>query len=88
MRYLQPQPYPASERHAMTLCGDLEWQELPPAATADGAFRRGPRLGRAWANTMPAGLDTLPQAEFYCEPLLGLSIREVNEPEVFTHFFG
>jgi hypothetical protein len=37
---------------------------------------------------MPAGLDAQGPAELVCEPLLGLSIREMPEPEVFSHFFG
>lgn len=43
----------------------------------------------AWAITMPAQLEghVMPSALF-SEPIRGLSTREMDEPEVFRHFFG
>jgi hypothetical protein len=41
-----------------------------------------------WAATMPATFDSLPEPDPFHEPLAGLSIREVNEPEIFRVFFG
>jgi hypothetical protein len=41
-----------------------------------------------WAETMPATLDSLAEPAPFHEPLEGLSIREVNEPEIFQVFFG
>jgi hypothetical protein len=45
-------------------------------------------FGSVWDNTMPAALDPAPVSQPFFEPLAGLSTREVNEPEIFRHFFG
>lgn len=37
---------------------------------------------------MPAGLDTPRPSQPFEEPLRGMAIREVIEPQVFAHFFG
>lgn len=42
----------------------------------------------AWGVTMPAHLDTTAQATPYREAIRGLVTREVDEPELFKHFFG
>ena len=41
-----------------------------------------------WNTTMAAELDTLPPSQPFRETLTGLVMREVNEPDVFQHFFG
>ena len=41
-----------------------------------------------WAETMPASLDALPEPARFHEPLEGLSVRDIDEPEVFRAFFG
>ena len=42
-----------------------------------------------WNTTMAAELDTLPPpSQPFREALDGLALREVNEPDVFRHFFG
>jgi len=41
-----------------------------------------------WAETMPATFDSLAEPAPFHEPLEGLSIREMNEPEIFRVFFG
>jgi hypothetical protein len=41
-----------------------------------------------WAETMPAALESLREPDPFHEPLQGLSIREVHEPEIFKLFFG
>ncbi len=41
-----------------------------------------------WAETMPATFESLNEPDPFHEPLEGLSIREVNEPEIFRVFFG
>ena len=42
----------------------------------------------AWNVTMPADLVEMPAPQPFRETLQGLAMREVNEPEVFRHFFG
>ena len=47
-----------------------------------------PPHGKPWDITMPAGLDTPRPSQPFEEPLRGMAIREVIEPQIFTHFFG
>jgi hypothetical protein len=47
-----------------------------------------PRRGRPWDITMPADLDSPRPSEPFEEPLRGMAIREVIEPQIFKHFFG
>ncbi len=44
--------------------------------------------GSPWDITMPAELDSPRPSQPFEEPLRGMAIREVIEPQVFTHFFG
>ena len=80
--------------------GAIEWEELPSLAgtlakrlvllgaarAADAA--RIAASGSAWDSTRPADLDSLVASPPFREPLDGLAIREVSEPDVFRHFFG
>jgi hypothetical protein len=42
----------------------------------------------SWAETMPATFESFDEPQVFQEPLEGLSIREMNEPEIFRVFFG
>lgn len=76
----------------------LEWEELPSLADSlaqrlvmlgerhGAASRPGPPGG--WAATMPAEFEPPLPSEPFREVLSGLATREVNEPDVFRHFFG
>ena len=66
--------------------GAIEWEELPSLAQR---VRQGPSTpaGAAWDATRPAELESAPVSQPFRE-LKGLAIREVNEPDVFRHFFG
>ncbi len=44
--------------------------------------------GRPWDSTRPAELDTTVVSSPFREPVEGIAIREVNEPDIFRHFFG
>jgi hypothetical protein len=46
------------------------------------------QAGPLWAETMPATFDSLDEPEPFREALEGLSMREMNEPEIFRVFFG
>lgn len=65
----------------------IEWEEMPTLAvrrTGDDA-----QSGAAWKNTMPASLmESIAPPRPFREALDGLSMREVDEPEIFQHFFG
>jgi hypothetical protein len=66
--------------------GMIEWEELPSLALR---VRQAP-IGHAsapWDATLPAELESTPASQPFRE-LKGVAIREVNEPDVFRHFFG
>ena len=44
-------------------------------------------FGPAWDNTVVAAFDPEPPAA-RGEPLAGVAVCEMNEPDVFRHFFG
>ncbi|HZE91565.1 MAG TPA: hypothetical protein VE029_07645 [Rhizobacter sp.] len=81
-------PQRLSPRYPVPQISDtIEWEELPSLAgqTVRGAANQG---AAAWSVTLPATLDTLEQSTPFREPMRGLVMREVNEPDVFRHFFG
>ena len=41
-----------------------------------------------WDATRPAELEPASVSQPFREPLEGVAIREVMEPDVFRHFFG
>jgi hypothetical protein len=41
-----------------------------------------------WAETMPASFDSFNEPVKFREPLEGLSVRDIDEPEIFRVFFG
>ena len=45
-------------------------------------------LGTAWGVTLPASFESAAPSEPFKEPLRGMAVREVKEPEVFRLFFG
>jgi hypothetical protein len=101
MRNARPKQYHAADPAGIVHGESTDWDTLSsladslaqrmgtvPLPTTTSRFELGPRLGAAWANTMPVDLDVTVRPDLVCEPLLGLSIREMPEPEVFKHFFG
>ena len=42
----------------------------------------------SWAETRPADFDALDEQVTFREPLEGLSMRDIDEPEIFRVFFG
>ena len=73
--------------------GAIEWEELPSLTSRVRSIGRALAAAEAsasvWDATRPAALD--PQArpsDPFREPVHGLAVREVVEPDVFRHFFG
>ncbi len=71
--------------------GAIEWEELP--SLAESLAKRlvvlGAQPADRWDSTRPATLLDLPRpSEAFREPLAGVAVREVTEPDVFRHFFG
>ena len=46
------------------------------------------QAGRPWDSTRPAAFEPSVPSQPFREPLQGVAIREVDEPDVFRHFFG
>jgi hypothetical protein len=67
--------------------GSIEWEELPSLAQRVRQ-QTGVPAGAAWDSTRPAELDLPAPSQPFREPLKGVAIREVLEPDVFRHFFG
>ncbi len=66
--------------------GVIEWEELPSLALRVRQAPVGPAKS-PWDATRPAELENAPASQPFRE-LKGVAIREVNEPDVFHHFFG
>lgn len=67
--------------------GAIEWEELPSLADSL-AQRIVAATTSPWDSTRPAALDMTVPSQPFREPVVGVAIREVNEPDVFRHFFG
>ena len=66
--------------------GGIEWEELPSLVQR---VRPSPQTaGLPWDATRPAALEPMSASLPFREPLAGVAIREVMEPDVFRHFFG
>ena len=66
--------------------GGIEWEELPSLVQRVRSSDAVP--GTPWDATRPAGLEPMSASPPFREPLAGVAIREVMEPDVFRHFFG
>jgi hypothetical protein len=98
----QPQQYRSSAYRniaALASADAIEWEELPSLASAVAQRRQIPidaaaraftpsTFGNAWSATERGDLHDLPAPQAFREPLRGMAVREVHEPEVFSHFFG
>jgi hypothetical protein len=69
------------------VAGAIEWEELPSLAGSLGK-RIATATNAPWDATCPAELDTAAPSTPFREPVDGVAVREVNEPDVFRHFFG
>lgn len=84
---------PATLHHSqayrpLPLDGAIEWEELPSLTARIGACQSTPPCGAAWDSTRPAELDAVDASQPFHEPLQGVAMREVTEPDIFRHFFG
>ena len=99
----KPQQYRSSAYRniaALASADAIEWEELPSLASAVAQRRQMPTdtaagraftpstFGNAWSATERGDLHDLPAPQAFREPLRGMAVREVHEPEVFSHFFG
>ncbi len=92
MNTTQPKQYLAATHRAVAYGGVIEWEEMPSMgrriATHRADFEASSGFGNTWNTTMAADFDAIPPSQPFRETLSGLQMREVNEPDVFQHFFG
>jgi len=66
----------------------IDWEVQPSlqhlVKRTESAYSEAP----TWAATMPASLEELTAPVTFHEPLEGLSVRDIDEPEIFRVFFG
>ena len=68
--------------------GGIEWEELPSLAARVRPSDSTPSAGIPWDATRPAALETPSAPMPFREPMRGMAMREVTEPDIFRHFFG
>ena len=99
MRHAHSNPHFSQAQRSAPYGGAIEWEELPSlvdslAARVLGARQRDSGAARScntrpvWDATCPVEFDPAPRSQPFAEPLRGMAMREVNEPDVFRHFFG
>lgn len=67
--------------------GSIEWEELP-SLVERVRQRTAEPMTSPWDATRPVELEQPAPSRPFREPLQGVAIREVDEPDVFRHFFG
>ena len=72
----------------LVVLGSRHRDALTAARSRAAAFERATSSGQPWDATRPAELEPLRPSEPFREPLDGMAVREVQEPDVFHHFFG
>ena len=84
-----------SNRFTVPIVNDaIEWEEMPSlvarvrALGVLGTVASAAAPDSAWDATRPADLEPGVPPTPFREPVAGLSMREVVEPDVFRHFFG
>lgn len=66
----------------------IAWETLPSLSHLVGRNAGERRDAPAWQETRPLDLDALFETDAFHEPLEGLDVREVSEPEIFEALFG
>ena len=66
----------------------FDWEFLPSlqhlVVRTESAHQDAP----TWVETMPVSFDSLNEPVQFLEPLEGMSMRDIDEPEIFRVFFG
>ncbi len=88
MRQPPSTPRPSLFVRRPPLAGGIEWEELPSLAGQRDARTANTAGHTVWDSTRPAELEPAIASGPFREPLEGIAIREVVEPDVFRHFFG
>jgi hypothetical protein len=78
----------SSLRHPRPADMSIAWEFLPSLQHLIDTKEHTPRDHPIWADTMPCAFDAMETSEQFSEPMEGLSVREMNEPEIFKAYFG
>jgi len=68
--------------------GGIDWEFQPSMQHLVKRTQAARPDATVWAETMPATLDEFNQPVVFREPLEGLAMRDIDEPEIFLAFFG
>jgi hypothetical protein len=66
----------------------IDWEVQPSLQHLVVRAESAPEDVPTWAETMPVSFDALQEPVKFREPLEGLSVRDIDEPEIFRVFFG
>ena len=66
----------------------IDWEFQPSMQHLVRRTDSAPQDTPTWAETMPATLDSFNEPVTFREPLEGLAVRDIHEPEIFLAFFG
>jgi hypothetical protein len=72
----------------LAVLGTRHRDAVVAARSRAAVFERAAESVQAWDSTRPADFEPARASQPFHEPLEGLAIREVNEPDLFRHFFG
>ena len=72
----------------LVVLGTRHRDAIAAAKARASAFERAAVSSHAWDSTRPAAFEPDRPSQPFREPLDGMAIREVVEPDVFRHFFG
>jgi hypothetical protein len=66
----------------------IDWEVQPSLQHLVKRSDEGPLEAPTWAETMPVPFEATHEPATFCEPFQGLSMRDLDEPEIFQVFFG
>ncbi len=66
----------------------IDWEFQPSLQHLVVRHDAAPQDAPIWAETMPATLESFNEPVTFREPLEGLAVRDIHEPEIFLAFFG
>ena len=66
----------------------IDWEFQPSLQHLVRRADAEPQDAPTWAETMPVSLEAMNAPVTFREPLEGLSMRDLDEPEIFRVFFG
>ena len=66
----------------------IDWEFQPSLQHLVKRVDADPQDAPTWAETMPATFEAMNEPVKFREPLEGLSVRDIDEPEIFRVFFG